>query len=346
MEHETACEHKPAQPAAKRKKTREEADNDAGPDDQEEEESDEDEDDDEEEEIEIEDVFLSNFAFILVLLRAYVLEFVDYDEDRVIPDNLNFEYLLVFLLCAWLYHSWQENGFHLMLDETSPFMAAWFMSLVLMMMMLKAYFVPWTSPDRMTAYLVLVAQLKPALTLLTGVFSCSVHCFVHQLWREENVFVLSCVLAISLALSSIEIFWSLQVRSHLQSIGQDGLRLSIFTILKLFISFKALSICAGSDGSIILQSVLVAIFLHCSSIWSCGTKLLGVLSRLGTNRPTKLWYALHPQKPKSSFVNYQTGVSMFLIWLLSLTSVVHSSTSTCVNHPLLRVEVIIYYSEM
>ena len=217
MEHETACEHKPAQPAAKRKKTREEAVNDAGPDDQEEEESDEDEDDDEEEEIEIEDVFLSNFAFILVLLRAYVLEFVEYDEDRVIPDNLNFEYLLVFLLCAWLYHSWQENGFHLMLDETSPFMAAWFMSLVLMMMMLKAYFVPWTSPDRMTAYLVLVAQLKPALTLLTGVFSCSVHCFVHQLWREENVFVLSCVLAISLALSSIEIFWSLQVRSHLLS---------------------------------------------------------------------------------------------------------------------------------
>ena len=215
VEHETACEHKPAQPAAKRKKTREEAVNDAGPDDQEEEESDEDEDDDEEEEIEIEDVFLSNFAFILVLLRAYVLEFVEYDEDRVIPDSLNFEYLLVFLLCAWLYHSWQENGFHLMLDETSPFMAAWFMSLVLMMMMLKAYFVPWTSPDRMTAYLVLVAQLKPALTLLTGVFSCSVHCFVHQLWREENVFVLSCVLAISLALSSIEIFWSLQVRSHL-----------------------------------------------------------------------------------------------------------------------------------
>lgn len=235
VEHETACEHKPAQPAAKRKKTREEADNDAGPDDQEEEEhnryeeeSDEDEDDDEEEEIEIEDVFLSNFAFILVLLRAYVLEFVDYDEDRVIPDNLNFEYLLVFLLCAWLYHSWQENGFHLMLDETSPFMAAWFMSLVLMMMMLKAYFVPWTSPDRMTAYLVLVAQLKPALTLLTGVFSCSVHCFVHQLWREENVFVLSCVLAISLALSSIEIFWSLQVQ-------MDQLFYNLFWLQSFFI---------------------------------------------------------------------------------------------------------------
>lgn len=215
VEHEAMCDHKPAQPPAKRNKKREEAvGGDVGADDLEEE-SDEDEDDDEEEEIEIEDVFLSNFAFILVLLRAYVLEFVDYDEDRVIPDNLNFEYLLVFLLCAWLYHSWQENGFHLMLDETSPFMAAWFMSLVLMVMMLKAYFSPWTSPDRMAAYLVLVAQLKPALTLLTGVFSCSVHCFVHDLWREENVFVLSCVLAVSLALSSIEIFWSLQVRSNI-----------------------------------------------------------------------------------------------------------------------------------
>ena len=208
VEHEAVCEHKPDQPVAKRKKIRE----DVGDDNQEEEESDEDEEEDEEEEIEIEDVFLSNFAFILVLLRAYVLEFVDYDADRVIPDNLNFEYLLVFLLCAWLYHSWQENGFHLMLDETSPFMAAWFMSLVLMVMMLKVSFSPWTSPDLMGAYLVLVSQLKPALTLLTGVFSCSVHCFVHDLWREENVFVLSCVLAISLALSSIEIFWSLQVR--------------------------------------------------------------------------------------------------------------------------------------
>lgn len=209
---------------AKRKKIRE----DVGDDNQEEEESDEDEEEDEEEEIEIEDVFLSNFAFILVLLRAYVLEFVDYDADRVIPDNLNFEYLLVFLLCAWLYHSWQENGFHLMLDETSPFMAAWFMSLVLMVMMLKVSFSPWTSPDLMGAYLVLVSQLKPALTLLTGVFSCSVHCFVHDLWREENVFVLSCVLAISLALSSIEIFWSLQVQ-------MDQLFYNLFWLQSFFI---------------------------------------------------------------------------------------------------------------
>ena len=215
VEHEAGCDHKPAQPVAKRKKHREGEGVDNREDD---EESDEDEDEEEEEEIEIEDVFLSNFAFILVLLRAYVLEFVDYAADRVTPDNLNFEYLLVFLLCAWLYHSWQENGFHLMLDETSPFMAAWFMSLVLMVMMLKVSFSPWTSPDMMAAYLVLVSQLKPALTLLTGVFSCSVHCFVHDLWREENVFVLSCVLAVSLALSSIEIIWSLQVRPIINSI--------------------------------------------------------------------------------------------------------------------------------
>ena len=252
VEHEADCEHKPAQPVAKRKKIRE----DVGDDNQEEEESDEDEEEDEEEEIEIEDVFLSNFAFILVLLRAYVLEFVHYDADRVIPDNLNFEYLLVFLLCAWLYHSWQENGFHLMLDETSPFMAAWFMSLVLLVMMLKVSFSPWTSPDLMAAYLVLVAQLKPALTLLTGVFSCSVHCFVHDLWREENVFVLSCVLAISLALSSIEIFWSLQVRTIITFICQNVKFIKavasiidyVFKIItkenqSLFFSFCTFSIC-------------------------------------------------------------------------------------------------------
>ena len=204
-EHEAECEHKPEQPVTLRRKKREEVDDG-------EEESDEDEEEEEEDEIEVEDVFLSNFAFILVLLRAYIIEFVDYDQGLKTPDNLNFEYLLVFLLCVWLYHSWQENGFQLMLDETSPFIAVWFMSLMLMVMMLKVFFSPWGSPELMASYKVLVSQLKPALTLLTGLFSCSVHCFVHELWREENVFVLSCVLLLSLVLSALEIFWSMQVR--------------------------------------------------------------------------------------------------------------------------------------
>lgn len=103
-----------------------------------EEDSDEDDvEEEEEDEIEIEDVFISNFAFILVLLRAYFLEFVDHKYASNQPDSLSFEYLLIFLLCAWLYHSWHENGFNLMLDETSPFIAVWFMAIIILVMVLK-----------------------------------------------------------------------------------------------------------------------------------------------------------------------------------------------------------------
>ena len=210
MEHEAGCPHKPAQPPARRRRKQPE-DGEAEEEAEEaEEESDEDEEEEEEEEIEIEDVFLSNFAFILVLLRAYILEFVDYDEEMKQPDKLNLEYLLVFLLCAWLYHSWQENG-HLLLDETSPFMAIWFLAILLPVMVTKVSYAPWAAAPSMAEYKLLVAGLKPAVTLLTGLFSCSVHCYVHDMWREDNVFILSCVMVLSLLLSAMETFWSMQV---------------------------------------------------------------------------------------------------------------------------------------
>ena len=67
----------------------------------------EEEEDEEEDVIEVEDVFVSNFAFIVVLLRAYMLEFAKYDPSD--SDNFFFEYFLLFLLCVWLYHVWQVN---------------------------------------------------------------------------------------------------------------------------------------------------------------------------------------------------------------------------------------------
>ena len=71
------------------------------------EEDDDEEEDEEEDVIEVEDVFVSNFAFIVVLLRAYMLEFAKYDPAD--SDNFFFEYFLLFLLCVWLYHVWQVN---------------------------------------------------------------------------------------------------------------------------------------------------------------------------------------------------------------------------------------------
>ena len=81
-----------------------------------EEEDDEEEDDEEEEDvIEVEDVFVSNFAFIVVLLRAYMLEFAKYDPSD--SDNFFFEYFLLFLLCVWLYHVWQVNQMTMILER-------------------------------------------------------------------------------------------------------------------------------------------------------------------------------------------------------------------------------------
>ena len=108
VSHEASCPFKPPD-IVQKKKRKQSDDNHEGDDGDEEDESEDDdeEEEDEDDEIEIEDVFISNFAFILVLIRAYILEFVDYDSDPKHPDSLNFEYLLVFLLCAWLYNSWQ-----------------------------------------------------------------------------------------------------------------------------------------------------------------------------------------------------------------------------------------------
>lgn len=76
----------------------------------------EEEEDEEEDVIEVEDVFVSNFAFIVVLLRAYMLEFAKYDPSD--SDNFFFEYFLLFLLCVWLYHVWQVN--EKKLNKTGP----------------------------------------------------------------------------------------------------------------------------------------------------------------------------------------------------------------------------------
>ena len=76
----------------------------------------EEEEDEEEDVIEVEDVFVSNFAFIVVLLRAYMLEFAKYDPSD--SDNFFFEYFLLFLLCVWLYHAWQVNKKKL--NKTGP----------------------------------------------------------------------------------------------------------------------------------------------------------------------------------------------------------------------------------
>ena len=75
------------------------------------------------------------------------------------------------------------------------FIAAWPMSLVLMVMILKMTYSPWTSPDLMAEYLVLVSRLKPALTLLTIVFFCCIDYFVpNRRWeRVRNMFWSGCL---------------------------------------------------------------------------------------------------------------------------------------------------------
>ena len=223
VEHENNCDFKPEQPVTKRRRKHATNEVDNNPEEDADETDEDEEEDDDEDEIEVEDVFISNFAFILVLIRAYILEFVDCDYIPKQPDNLNFEYLLVFLLCAWLYHSWHENGFNLMLDETSPFIAAWFMALVILSMMLKVSYRPWSGDTQLAAYKFLVSNMKPCVTLCTGMFSCSVHCYVHNMWREDNMFILSCVMMLSLVLSTMEIFWSMQVRtSTLSTLGCES----------------------------------------------------------------------------------------------------------------------------
>ena len=214
VQHEETCDKKPPIPE-KRKKPREDQqetdevdDNDSDEDTDE----DEDEDDNDELELDIEDLFVANFAFILVLLRAYIIEFVDYSQDPKEADSFNFEYLLIFLLVAWLYHSWHDNNLHL-LHETSPYIAAWFMSVVTLTVYTKLKYSPWSGQSQLETYRLILSYLKPLVTLLTGLFSSLVHIFVHQLWREENHLILGCVLFFSTTLSSVELYWSLQVKN-------------------------------------------------------------------------------------------------------------------------------------
>jgi len=219
--HEAACELKPPHPV--RRKVRKSSGQQEGEEDVdnnidgEEDEEEDDDDDDEEEEIEIEDIFISNFAFILVLLRAYILEYVEVEGRTASSEtSFSFEFLLLLLISAWLYHAWQENGF-LMLDETSPFIACWFILVVVGLMLCRTLYshnVSQSTTDTDTDTQIddfkeMMRSVKPALTLLTGLFSCCVHGYVHNI-REENFFIMACVIGLSVALSGMEIFWQMQ----------------------------------------------------------------------------------------------------------------------------------------
>jgi len=234
VEHERTCPSKPPQPVKRKKRKdssqaegedNEVAENVEDPDNEEEildEELLEDEEEGEEEEdvIEVEDVFVSNFAFIVVLLRAYMLEFAKYDPSD--SDNFFFEYFLLFLLCVWLYHVWQENGFHIMLDETSPYIAGWFAATVIGLMVLKHTYLgqPPTeveggvTEEAEVVYQGVMGLVKPCITLATGLFCCAIHAYVYDL-REESWFVLGCVMAISVLLGGLELVWSLQSQMDL-----------------------------------------------------------------------------------------------------------------------------------
>jgi len=212
-DHENICDKKPAIVVKRKIKKEsniadnndadEEAENeneDANDDDAEEE-----DDDDEEDVIEVEDIFVSNFAFIVVLLRAYVIEFVSSDTD-----SFYFEYFLLLLLIAWLHNAWQENGLRVLLDETSPFIAGWFATIVLSMMMLKTMYATEKGEEE-AFYNQLVTSIKPAITLFTGLFCCITHAYVYDM-RDDNLFVLGCVLMISLVLPVVEVMWDLQTQ--------------------------------------------------------------------------------------------------------------------------------------
>ena len=182
VEHETTCQSKPPVPV-KRWNKKESNSNNEENDNEGDAEIDEDDDEDLNEEdedvIEVEDIFVSNFAFIVVLLRAYVLEFVNYDVKD--SDSFFFEYFLLFLLCAWLYHVWQENGFNILQDETSPFIAGWFAATILSMMVIKVLYAPWVGEEEYLFYHQLMSTIKPAMTFATGLFCCIIHAYVYDL---------------------------------------------------------------------------------------------------------------------------------------------------------------------
>merc|ERR1712062_388355 len=89
------------------------------------------------------------------------------------------------------------------------------MTMLMLTMMIKVKYSPWSGETHLATYSVIISYVKPMVTLLTGLFSCCVHVFVHQLWRdaeerEDNKFSLAGVLLFSVTLSMVEVTWSLQ----------------------------------------------------------------------------------------------------------------------------------------
>ena len=153
---------------------------------------------------------MSNFAFILVLLRAYILEYVDV-PGKSSENSFSFELLLLVLIFAWLYHAWQENGF-LMLDETSPFIASWFILVVVLLMVVRSYYNPELGELQLAEFQAVMSGVKPSITVVTGLVCCAVHFYVHNMLGEDNLFILSAVLVITLFLAGLELFGQVQVR--------------------------------------------------------------------------------------------------------------------------------------
>ena len=118
-------------------------------------------------------------------------------------------------------------------------------------MVVRSYYNPAQSEQQLTDFRQVMTSLKPAVTVMTGLFSCCVHGYVHNMVREENFFILSCVTCLSLGLSGMEMFWELQVKCGVRGCSE---------LIKIF---------AGSDGSIVLLSLLAPVILHCPALWTC-----------------------------------------------------------------------------
>ena len=103
----------------------------------------------------------------------------------------------------------QENGFHIMLDETSPYIAGWFAATVLTLMLLKYIYLGQglgeqgeaeviiifsirliisliitmliIMIDQQAVYQSVLSLVKPSVTLATGLFCCAIHAYVYDL---------------------------------------------------------------------------------------------------------------------------------------------------------------------
>ena len=104
----------------------------------------------------------------------------------------------------------QENGFHIMLDETSPYIAGWFAATVIGLMVLKVIIASCVSyhisrlcnliahqhtylgqppteveggvtEEAEVVYQGVMGLVKPCITLATGLFCCAIHAYVYDL---------------------------------------------------------------------------------------------------------------------------------------------------------------------